>query len=88
MTEEVRELIMSTPPKFSIVQWLRSGTGIVLIVFLIIAAFFLITEHTAHLFGILQYALLLLSLFLYLFIRRGQGKTDTQEDDLQAKDKK
>ncbi|MDP1715714.1 MAG: DUF2933 domain-containing protein [Anaerolineales bacterium] len=64
---------MSAPPKLNFSKSPRSGTGIVLPAFLIIAAFFLITEHTAHLFGVLPYALLLLSLLLFLFIRREQN---------------
>ena len=40
--------------------WYQSKTGLVLLAFLAIAAFFLITEHTAHFFGLLPYALLLL----------------------------
>lgn len=64
---------MNTPPKFNVLQWLRSRTGLTLLAFLAIAAFFLVTEHRAHLFGILPYALLVLSLLLFLFVRRGQG---------------
>ena len=55
--------------------------GLTFLVFLAIAAFFLITEHKAHLFGVLPYALLLISLLLYLFIRRGH-------DDNHSEDKK
>ncbi|MBM3181751.1 MAG: DUF2933 domain-containing protein [Chloroflexi bacterium] len=63
---------MDPSPKFSISRWLRSKTGLAFIAFLAIAAFFLITEHKAHLFGVLPYALLLLSLLLFLFMRRWQ----------------
>lgn len=79
---------MNTPQKFSFNQWLRSKTGLAMIIFLIIAAFFLITEHTAHLFGILPYALLLLSILLFLFLRRGQDNSRTHDDKPQAKEKK
>jgi len=34
--------------------FLRSRTGVVLLAFVAIAAFFLITEHTAHVFGVLR----------------------------------
>ena len=54
-------------------QLLRSRIGLVLLAFLAIAAFFLITEHTAHVFGILPYALLLLCPVLHLFLHRGHG---------------
>jgi len=53
--------------------WLQSRTGLVLLAFLAIAAFFLITEHTAHLFGLLPYALLLLCPLLHLFMHGGHG---------------
>ena len=45
----------------------RSRSGLVLIGFLAIAAFFLWTEHRAHLLGILPYVLLLLCPLLHLF---------------------
>ena len=64
---------MNTPPKFNIQQWLRSRTGLTLIAFLAIAAFFLVTEHTAHFFGFLPYALLLLCPLLHLFMHSGHG---------------
>lgn len=59
-----------TPNRFA---WLRSKTVWVLIAFLAIAAFFLITEHTAHFFGLLPYALLLLCPLLHLFMHGGHG---------------
>jgi hypothetical protein len=40
-------------------------------VFLAIAAFFLRTEHRAHLFGILPYLILLACPFIHLFMHRG-----------------
>ena len=48
--------------------WLRSRTGLVLLVFLAIAAFFLITEHTAHVLGVLPFLLVLLCPLLHLFL--------------------
>lgn len=78
---------MNTPPKRDISRWLRSRSGLVLIVFLIIAGFFLITEHRAHLFGILPYALLLLALLLFAFLRRGQGDGGVPDETSQAKEK-
>jgi hypothetical protein len=65
---------MNTSQKFNIGRWLRSRTGLVFFILLAIAAFFLITEHRAHLFGILPYVLLLLALLVFLFIRRGQDE--------------
>jgi hypothetical protein len=62
-------------------SWLRSRATIVLVVFLGIAAFFLVTEHTAHLFGVLPYALLLLCPILHLFMHgsHGSARGDTAD---------
>lgn len=78
---------MNTPRKFNIQQWLRSRTGLTLLVFLAIAAFFLIAEHRAHVYGILPYALLLLALLVFLFVRREQVDNDTHKSD-QTEDRK
>ena len=51
---------------------LRLGSRLVLFVFLAIAGFFLITEHTAHLFGVLPYLLLLLCPLMHL-LHGGHG---------------
>ena len=48
-------------------------TSLVLIVFLVIAAFFLITEHGAHLFGVLPYLLLLACPLMHL-MHGGHGE--------------
>ena len=48
-------------------------TSLVLIVFLVIAAFFLITEHRAHLFGVLPYLLLLACPLMLWLMHGGHG---------------
>ena len=53
--------------------FLRSRSGIALLGFLAVAAFFLLTEHRAHVFGYLPYALLLLCVLMHLFMHRGHG---------------
>ena len=53
--------------------WIRSRSTIVLLVFLAIAGFFLVTEHTAHVFGVLPY-LLLLACPLMHFLDRGHKR--------------
>jgi hypothetical protein len=53
--------------------FLKSRAGVVLLAFLAIGAFFLITEHTAHVFGVLPYVLLLLCPLLHLFMHHGHG---------------
>lgn len=55
-------------------EWLRSRTTTwVLLGFLAISAFFLITEHTAHLLGMLPFAIFLLCPLMMLFMHRGHG---------------
>jgi hypothetical protein len=49
----------------------RSTSGIVVIGFLMIAGFFLVTEHAAHVWGILPYALLLACPLMHLFHHHG-----------------
>ena len=51
----------------------RSRFGPVLLVFLGIAAFFLVTEHRAHLFGVLPYLLLLACPLLHWLLHGGHG---------------
>ena len=48
-------------------SWWRSRSGLVLLGFLAIAAFFLWEEHKAHILGVLPYALLLLCPLMHLF---------------------
>jgi hypothetical protein len=43
----------------------------VLLGFLAVAAFFLITEHTAHVFGVLPFLLLALCPLMHLFMHGG-----------------
>ena len=61
-------------------SWLRSRTGAVLLGFLVVAGFFLLTEHTAHVFGILPFALLLACLFMHLFMHGGHGGHGSSSD--------
>ena len=53
--------------------WLWTPRGLVLLGFLVIAAFFLITEHRAHVLGALPWVLLLLCPVLHLLMHRGHG---------------
>jgi len=64
---------VDTEHKSGITTWLRSRTGLALLAFLAIAVFFLATEHTAHFFGVLPYALLLLCPLLHLLMHGGHG---------------
>ena len=56
--------------------WFRSPTTLALLVFLAIAAFFLVTEHTAHFFGALPFLLILACPLLHLFMHGGHGGHD------------
>lgn len=59
-------------------------TSLMLIVFLVIAAFFLITEHRAHLFGILPYLLLLACPLMHWLMHGGHTenhKHSPEEDE-------
>lgn len=44
-----------------------------LAVFLVIAGFFLITEHRAHIFSILPFSLLGVCLLMHVFMHGGHG---------------
>jgi hypothetical protein len=52
--------------------WQTRG-GIVLLGFLAIAAFYLLTEHTAHVFGALPFLLILACPLMHLFMHHGHG---------------
>ena len=54
-------------------SWFRSPTTLALVGFLAIAAFFLLTEHTAHVFGALPFLLILTCPLMHLFMRGGHG---------------
>jgi len=63
---------MDTKPDSGSNSWLRSRSGVVFLGFVAIAAFFLWTEHRAHLLGVLPYVLLLLCPLLHL-LHGGHG---------------
>ena len=52
-------------------SWWRTPIGIVTSGFLIVAGFFLLTEHTAHVFGVLPYLLILAFPLMHLFMHHG-----------------
>jgi len=53
--------------------WLKSPAFLVFCGFLIIAVFFLFTEHRAHAFGILPFVLLLLCPILHMLMHGKHG---------------
>lgn len=56
------------PPAF----W-RSPAGIALCVALAVLGFYLLTEHTAHVFGVLPYLFILACPLMHLFMHHGHG---------------
>ena len=59
---------------------MRKRGTIVLIGFLLIAGFFLITEHTAHFLGVLPYLILLACPLMHLFMHHGHGSHQHGQD--------
>ena len=57
-----------TTPSF----W-RSPSGSTLLVAVAAGGFYLVTEHTAHLFGVLPYLILLACPLMHVFMHRGHG---------------
>ena len=55
-------------------SWLTSRSGLVLLAFLGIAGFFLVSEHTAHVLGVLPYLLLLACPLVHFFHGRHNGR--------------
>jgi peptidoglycan/LPS O-acetylase OafA/YrhL len=53
--------------------WWRTPIGLVTCGFLIVAGFFLLTEHTAHVFGVLPWLLILACPLMHLFMHHGHG---------------
>lgn len=51
----------------------RSKAGLVAVAFLLIAAFFLLSEHRAHALGALPYLIILACPLLHIFMHRGHG---------------
>ncbi|MHB0671704.1 DUF2933 domain-containing protein [Roseomonas mucosa] len=56
--------------------WWRSRTGIVVIGLGLVAAFYVLREHYAHVFGVLPYLLLLACPLMHLFMHHGHGGHD------------
>jgi hypothetical protein len=68
-----QEPASTTEQRFALGTWLRSRSGLVLLGFLAVAGFYLVTEHTAHLLGILPYAIFLACPLMMLFMHGGHG---------------
>ena len=63
-------------------SWWRSRSGLALLGFLAVVGFYLVTEHRAHLFGVLPYLLILACPLLHFFHRGyGGGHSGHGRDD-------
>ena len=60
-------------PRPHVPLWRTQG-GAALLGFLAVAAFYLLTEHTAHVFGALPYLLLFACPLMHLFMHHGHGR--------------
>ena len=72
---------MATQPDPEPGGWFRSPATLALVGFLAIAAFFLLTEHTAHVFGALPFLLILACPLMHLFMHGGHGGHSAQSDE-------
>jgi len=69
------------PPSFR-----RSPAGLALLVAAPAGGFYLVTEHTAHLFGALPYLLILACPLMHLFMHQGHGHGAHHEGQSGSKD--
>ena len=53
--------------------WQKTSSGVVMRGLLLIAGFYLVTEHTAPLFGVLPFLLILACPLMHLFHHHGHG---------------
>lgn len=60
-------------PHAQVPSFWRSSAGIALLVAMAIGAFYLVTEHQAHLFGVLPYLLVLACPLMHVFMHHGHG---------------
>ncbi|MDP2760564.1 MAG: DUF2933 domain-containing protein [Sideroxyarcus sp.] len=63
------------------------GYNWILIAFLAIAAFFLFSEHRAHLLGALPFLLLLACPLMHLFMHGGHGTHGKHGEDIERREK-
>ena len=57
----------------------RSPAGMTLFVALLVMGFYLVTEHTAHVFGILPYLFILACPLMHVFMHHGHGNPSPRE---------
>lgn len=54
--------------------WWKTRSGIVMCGFMLLGGFYLVTEHTAHLYGFLPFLFILACPLMHLFHHHGPGK--------------
>lgn len=59
--------------------WWQHAGGLALASLAVVVAFYLLMEHTAHVFGALPYLLLLLCPVLHLFHHHGHGHRHSEQ---------
>ena len=62
-------------------SWWWSPAGVVTVGFLGVAGFFLLTEHTAHVFGVLPWLLIAACPLMHLFMHHGHGQGANSHSD-------
>ncbi len=65
--------------------WWKTRRGIVFCGVLLIAGFYLLTAHTAHVFGVLPYLLLLACPLMHVFMHHGHGGHEGATPEQQRK---
>lgn len=63
------------------------GYNWISIAFLVVAAFFLLSEHLAHLLGALPFLLLLACLLMHLFMHHGHGAHGGHDENSEKSEK-
>ena len=66
--------------------WWRTPSGIVLCSFLAVAGFLLLTEPTAHFFGVLPYLLLAACQLMHVFMHHGRHQHGDDRENRDDKD--
>jgi hypothetical protein len=64
----------ASPPLEPQTSFWGSKAGLVTIGFLLVAAFFLLSEHWAHALGVLPYLIILACPLLHMFMHGGHGR--------------
>ena len=64
----------------------RSPAGLTLLVALAVTGFYLATEHTAHLLGVLPYLFVLACPLMHVFMHRGHGHGGHHRDQHRSSD--